>query len=334
MPTISVNRPIIRTRANAAIIVLLLVSGGLLAGCDPNDKNLNPKNPGVQTQITVPELARQLRMTITSSTPTAVTMRNVGNSVVIYADPEGEAYVNGQPVGVKRGFTVVGETMYVPDAAVTVLRGMLRPGPEYVPPQYPPLIPGRDPLVPVTHVKGRVVIDAGHGGDDSGTTAAGRGNPEKDINFSVATAVVAALHRRGVDVVVTRPGDHKIELDDRVAIANRSGANLFVSIHADYSENRSNQGHTVIMPASGGPETLTIANAISARLTAAGSPVHAVRKDVRGLRVLRFTRIPAVLVELGFLSNSQDIMRLTDRASQLRLAEAIAEGICDYLAKR
>lgn len=331
LPTIG-TKPRGLVRMPGAMLAMLLAASGLLAGCD-DQKTISSTEPPtiVKRSISAPELARQLRMNVTSATSAAVTLRNVGNSVVLYADPEGQAFVNGQAVGTAGGFTMVGETMYVPEDLIRTIRDVLRPGPEVVPPQFPPGLPPNPP--PVRQVKGRVVIDAGHGGTDDGTTAAGRANPEKDINLSVATAIVQALRRRGVEVTVTRPDDHKIELDDRVAIANRSGASLFVSIHSDSSDNRSNQGHTVIMPASGGPDTLALANAISARLTAAGSPVHGVRKDVRGLRVLKYTKITAVLVELGFLTNAQDITRLTDRGSQLRLAEGIADGICDYLKK-
>jgi len=88
------------------------------------------------------------------------------------------------------------------------------------------------------------------------------------------------------------------------------------------------------MPAAGGGEQLALAKEISSRMVASGSPQRAIRKDDRVLRVLTQIRIPNVIVELGFLSNGREAARLNDPAYQQRMADAIAEGIIAYLARR
>jgi N-acetylmuramoyl-L-alanine amidase len=250
--------------------------------------------------------------------------------VVIFSDPGGRAYVNGRAVGPEGGFKMAGDILYVPNEAVASIRSALKSWVDVRPP--PGVTPA--PTANVLKVSGRVVIDAGHGGHDSGTTAAGKSSPEKNINLAVATAVVEHLRKRGLDVVVTREGDQFVDLDERVAIANRGGAKLFVSIHADSSEKPSDIGHTIITPDVNSPEATAAAREISRCLAAAGSPVHSVRKDVRHLRVLSATRVPAVIVELGFLSNPREAARLCDRACQQRMAQAIAEGVIAYLGRK
>lgn len=190
--------------------------------------------------------------------------------------------------------------------------------------------PPPPPPPPPPPVSGKVVIDPGHGGKDAGTTAS-RLIAEKNVNLAVSLMVGEMLRSRGVAVVYTRSDDRFIELDTRVAISNRSGAKLFVAIHADSAEDRSAAGHTIIMPETPSSEEWVAAAEISKYMVAAGSAKHSVHKDVRGLRVLRYAKIPAVLVELGFLSNSREAALLADKNYQRKLAGAIAEGIIAYL---
>ena len=326
LPAIQVPRLAPRLISRSAILVLL--AGAMtIAGCDDRPSQVvvipggHPPHPG---SLSARDLARRLNMTITAASETVVTMRNPLNSVVIYADPCGQAYVNGRAVGPMGGYAIVGNSMFAPEEIEPQIRNVLRD------PRIPPFVP---PPPPPSAVFGKVVIDPGHGGDDSGTIGAGKARPEKNINLAVALCVADALRKRGVEVTCTRTTDRRVELDDRVAIANRSGANLFVAIHADYSENRANEGHTIITPRVGSGDASLAAGLISPRMASAGSPLHSVRADVRRLRVLEATRIPAVLVEMGFLSNPREAARLCSAAYQQQLAQAIADGIADYLQK-
>ena len=92
---------------------------------------------------------------------------------------------------------------------------------------------------PETFPKGqpRIMIDAGHGGKDQGTSA---GNVlEKDVNLQVAEKLAKELKKRGASVLLTRTDDTKIPLEERAAMANEKEADLFVSIHCNYCEDDS-----------------------------------------------------------------------------------------------
>ncbi|MFB3891923.1 MAG: N-acetylmuramoyl-L-alanine amidase [Phycisphaerae bacterium] len=321
-----------RSSIRLAPIALLILTAHVIGGCaDPRMVKTEDPESALPTKTSVYALARRLGLTVTESSSTTVTLRNTCNTVVVFCDPGGRAFVNGQAVGPVGGYVMAGSILYVPVGAAADIRASLRSG--VVATTLRPPVSAPTPPVPLTKATGKVVIDPGHGGHDSGTTAAGRGRPEKDINLAVAMAVADDLRRRGVDVVCTRTDDRFIELDDRCGVANRSGARLFVSIHVD-SNKSTDEGHTVITPDVPSPEANAAAHAISQRLEAAGSTCHSVRRDVRHLRVLSATRIPAVLIELGFLSNPREAARLCDPAWQHRMADAIAEGIAIHLNRR
>jgi N-acetylmuramoyl-L-alanine amidase len=244
--------------------------------------------------------------------------------------------VNGRPVGEPGQIYRRGESLFIPQELEPQIARALRAecGPNV--PVLPPGL-GKGPLVLLppsgSHAHGRVVIDPGHGGSDPGTHAA-NGVTEKTVTLAIATAVTEDLRARGVEVVMTRTGDQYPDLDDRVRIANASGASLFVSIHADANDDRSKQGFTIILPEASSPATLTAGRDIYARLGNSGAVNHGMRKDNRGLRVLRKTTIPALLIETGFLSNPSEAAKLTSGAYQQRIASAIADGIVDYLNGR
>lgn len=321
-----------RTLGLQFLLAAILLGGSMLAGCD--EVKIETKNAvklPEPNSISAGELARRLNMTVTHSSGSMVTLRSVGNSVLLYADPCGQAYVNGKPMGDGRGIHVAADTLHVPLGLESTIRRALRdePGPIIIPPKPPP---GRDPRK-VVKASGKVVIDPGHGGKDSGTNP-GAARPEKAVNLAVANRVVELLRERGVNAVGTRTDDHFVELDDRIDKANNMGADLFVSIHADYSENPTIDGHTVITPRVYSSKANMAANYISQRMRTAGSPKHGVRSDYRRLRVLERARVPALLVEMGFLSNREDAARLCDAACQQQIAEAIADGVCDYLRSK
>ncbi len=207
------------------------------------------------------------------------------------------------------------------------------PGQVTLPKATPPV--GRGPVKsgPVRSgpVTGRVVIDPGHGGKDPGAQVFGI--DEKAINLAVARLVAERLSARGVTVILTRKSDVFIELQDRADASTSYRADLFVSVHADSNPSPEKEGHSVLLPQSGDPQANLAGQLIDRHMTANGSPSHIVRMDNRGLLVLRRTTCPAVLVELGFLSNRTEARRLASSAYQQSLAEGIADGIVDYLAR-
>lgn len=315
-----------------ALLPLMAAVALFAPGCqDPNqfrwpwEPTPQPKVPA--GKISVSELATQLNMNVTNSSFVSAELRNKTNSVMIFSDPGGRAFVNGRAVDGPNGYEAIGATIYVPEKLADLIKPKLRPLATIEPQQ---------PKKPIANnnvrVNGTVVIDAGHGGKDPGTTAISS-CPEKKLNLVVAMEVARILRSRGMKVVLTRSSDVFIELDERVRIANSSKADLFVSIHANAVGDRSIVGHEVIMPAKTTRQTQMAANLISENMAEEGSIKRAVRPDSRGLRVLTKTNVPAVLVELGFMTNSNEGYKLTTSAHQQRLAVAIADGVTEYMRK-
>ncbi len=187
------------------------------------------------------------------------------------------------------------------------------------------------PTVPIKPERKTIVLDAGHGGSQTG--ALYEGICEKDINLAVAKKVEAILLGYGYHVVMTRTGDTDVDLYKRADIANEADADIFVSIHSNAAENAPDFAgiYTYYYPSSRrGPQ---LAQAIQTPLcTLTGAIDRGI--DSADFVVLRETDMCAVLVEMGFMSNSRELQRLITPVYQDRLAAGIAEGIVTYLNKQ
>jgi N-acetylmuramoyl-L-alanine amidase len=306
-----------KTKYIGALALVILVA----AGCGQPQKATPAARIREQT-ITLEELATRLRMRIEERDATFVVMRNAANTVIVFTHSDGRYFVNGKPVGSVGPVQKSGNTTYVLAALVDQIESDLR----NAPPQTPPVVV--PPRRPTPKARLTVVVDAGHGGQDPGTLASGN-LQEKDINLSVARKVAALLEQRGIGVIMTRSQDRFIELEERAAIANQHNADLFVSIHSDSAPNRSVEGFTVYVSRAASPDSRQAAQAILRSMSATGSDNHGVREA--DYRVLVNTTCPAVLVELGYLSNAADARRLGDNSFQNRLAQAITDGILTCL---
>ena len=169
-----------------------------------------------------------------------------------------------------------------------------------------------------------VVIDAGHGGHDRGGMP-GQIVEEKGYALDVAKRLDSALRSAGYKTVMTRRGDYFVELDERSAIANRYAGNaIFVSIHFNGASNY--DAHGIETYYASGSKSLRLAQSIHYRvLKATGEVDRRVRS--RSLSVLRKTRMPAVLCELGFLTNRDEVRKIKSSSYRQRLADAVAAGI-------
>lgn len=214
----------------------------------------------------------------------------------------------------------------------------------------------------------RIVIDAGHGGHDPG--AQGNGITEKDLVLDVALRLQKLLQEQpGIDVVLTRSADEFIALEERTAIANRAGADLFLSIHANASTRKDARGlETYFLNFATNPE----AEAVAARENAASSQsmghlpeilkaialnaklaesrelatlvqTSMVRRlktqnaNVRDLGVkqapfvvLIGAEMPSVLAEISFVTNRSDAMALKQSATKQRIAQSLCDAIIKY----
>ncbi len=180
----------------------------------------------------------------------------------------------------------------------------------------------------------KIFVDAGHGGPDPG--AVGNGVTEEFVNLNVARYLAQDLRNLGYDVMEyrTTPTENVLEnkpadLRNRANMANEWGADYFISIHTNSSTNPNAQGAEAYVYRQGGAaEELgeDILESISDNLGSINRGVMAAN-----FAVLRQTRMPAVLVELGYLTNSTEALNLNSPAWQRAVALAIAEGIDDYV---
>lgn len=173
-----------------------------------------------------------------------------------------------------------------------------------------------------------IVLDAGHGGNDVGT---GEGTTvEKDINLQITLKMKEYFEKLGVKVVMTRQTDTYRSLEERVATANETRGDLFVSIHCNYFEDDESIK---------GLECYYYHNAEDARiyceniLQILDSHGEILTRNVKpeDFYVLRETNLPALLIEAGYLSNTEEAHQLRDKGYQGKLAKELVGAILETL---
>ena len=186
-----------------------------------------------------------------------------------------------------------------------------------------------NPTTPAKSDRPRIIIDPGHGGHDPGTVGIG-GFQEKDVVLPISFDVVEILRKQDIEVIMTRDTDDFISLEGRTDMANELNADLFVSIHAN--------AINLSRPDVNGLETYYYKSKNGRRLAEIihWSILNGVNIDNRGIRqarffVLRHSAMPAVLVEVGFLTGAVDSSRLKNPNHRRQMAEAIARGIIEYI---
>jgi len=217
---------------------------------------------------------------------------------------------------------------------------------------------------------GRIVIDPGHGGHDTGTVGP-TGLREKDVVLDVGLRLKKLLERKaGCDVIMTRSDDTFIPLEERTAIANAKAADLFVSIHANASSDRDARGiETYYLNFTSSPESLEVAArenatsqesvhqlqdliekiAMTEKIEESAQFARQLQKAVcrrtsqlsgqqrdRGVKkapfvVLIGANMPSVLAEISFLTNPRDEKSLRRSDYRQKIAEALYQGIFDYV---
>src|SRR6476660_1381084 len=169
-----------------------------------------------------------------------------------------------------------------------------------------------------------VVVDAGHGGKDSGAYRR-YGPPEKVVALDVAQRLNRKLRESQLKTVMTRDSDVFIELNDRVAIENKQKNAIFVSIHFNDSRKRGTHGFETYYHSGA---SVDLANRIQQKLmtipNSANGGIH-----TANFRVLRLANCPAVLVECGYLSNRSEGQQARDSEYRDLLADRIAEAIVE-----
>lgn len=267
------------------------------------------------------------------------------------------------------------ETAVVPAAPLVPSEPEGSPAP-LAPPVVPAIRPKPEPMQPAIRAKRRIVIDPGHGGQDSGATGR-RGVKEKTVNLAAAKELARLLREDGTfEVLLTREDDTFVPLAERSRMANDFGAELFVSLHCNANRRRGENGFEIyfLSERASDPEAERVAEMENASLelednsksaadaeaalllhamartefineasVAAGVLSKALARKVpfvdRGVKqaafyVLRGTSAPAVLVEMGFVSNPSEESKLDSRKFRRKLAEGLYSGILDFARRQ
>lgn len=191
-----------------------------------------------------------------------------------------------------------------------------------------------------------VIVDAGHGGDDGGAIGID-GTVEKDINLDIALKLEKILKFYGFNIIMTRTQDvmtcddgldslrkRKIsDIHNRFELMRKNPDAIFISVHQNKFEDSSQHGTQVFY--SGNDErSKELAEAIqtSVTLTLQRKNDRVVKKSGSGIYLLYHAKIPAVLVECGFISNSDEVKKLKDESYRMKLAILIADGLLKYLS--
>ena len=191
-----------------------------------------------------------------------------------------------------------------------------------------------------------VIVDAGHGGDDGGAIGID-GTVEKDINLDISLKLEKILKFYGFNVIMTRTQDvmtcddgldslrkRKIsDIHNRFELMRKNPDAIFISVHQNKFEDSSQHGTQVFY--SGNDErSKELAEAIqtSVTLTLQRKNDRVVKKSGSGIYLLYHAKIPAVLVECGFISNSDEVKKLKDESYRMKLAILIADGLLKYLS--
>lgn len=194
-------------------------------------------------------------------------------------------------------------------------------------------------------LKQTVIIDAGHGGDDGGAIGID-GTVEKDINLDIALKLEKLLKFYGFDVIMTRTEDimtcddgldslrkRKVsDIHNRFDVLEKNPDAVFISIHQNKFEDNSQHG-TQVFYSGNNDESKLLAESIQNSIVSVLQPDNSrvVKKSGSGIYLLYHAKLPAVLVECGFISNHAEVKRLNDENYRMKIAILIADGLIKYL---
>ncbi len=180
-----------------------------------------------------------------------------------------------------------------------------------------------------------IIIDPGHGGDDYGAQSLSKPTYyEKNLNLATAKILSAFLKQLGFSTVMTRSDDTFIPLDQRAIFANEKKGKLFVSVHYNSAPSKEADGIEVFFYKTDQDKKRVQASRLLARNVLDKTIANTQAKS-RGVKhgdfaVIRLTNMPAILIEGGFLTNDDEMLKLKDPVYIKKLAWGIAQGIAAY----
>lgn len=185
--------------------------------------------------------------------------------------------------------------------------------------------------------KGLIIVDPGHGGEDEGTKSLSKPvYSEKSFNLITAKFLSSYLRQMGYQVMMTRIDDNFVSLKNRYEITNRENPRLFVSVHYNAAPSPDAYGIEVFYYRSEDNVGRTQESKKLAQL-ALNQIIASTQAKSRGVKhgdyaVIRETKVPAILVEGGFLSNDEELNKIKDPNYLKQVAWGIAQGINKYLS--
>ncbi|HBG28877.1 MAG: hypothetical protein A2Y10_16780 [Planctomycetes bacterium GWF2_41_51] len=320
-------------RRNLSMVLLLAITALAVTGCQQQQVKQTQTKSKIKDEIMVNVyyLAGKLGMSITSITEEKISFNDTLNTVTIYPK-QNQVFVNESFI------SALGKTKKI-EGLLNVRLSLLDEIKKNLntPPIKPIIVPAPRPQIQQEPKKAweltgkTIIIDPGHGGKDPGAISY-YGFYEKTVNLDVGLQITEMLRDKGHRVIMTRDSDVFIELEERAEIANRAKADVFISIHSDSSARSSTNGFTVYIAKSASWSADKLANSIDDQMTRTSISSNGVKKA--DYRVLTRTQCPAVLVELGYLSNYWEAKQLRNVDMQKKLAQAIVDGITNYLNRK
>lgn len=167
--------------------------------------------------------------------------------------------------------------------------------------------------------KKTIIIDAGHGGTDNGASV--KGIYEKDINMKVANIIKRlASDRHNIEVILTHDGKTTPSLSDRISIINKINPALMISLHTNSSSDKENNGVEIFV------QNTYSSKKIAERLSSLFGNVEIKEQN---LRILKESKAPSIVLEMGYLSNDKDREYLTSTEGQQEIAHKIFQSIIE-----
>ncbi|MDE7261286.1 MAG: N-acetylmuramoyl-L-alanine amidase [Oscillospiraceae bacterium] len=176
-----------------------------------------------------------------------------------------------------------------------------------------------------------IVLDPGHGGSADGASYGGV--KEKDLSLSIALQAAKLLEDAGVTVLMTRTDDRDVDLYTRTDLANGQEADLFVSVHCNASVDHDDARGIYTCAYSEDSEGWRLAESLYQTMQEATGAPGFQMEPRPNLAVLRTSKMPAALVECGFMSTAEELALLVQPEYQAKLAKGIADGVLAYLAQ-
>ncbi|MFA6186045.1 MAG: N-acetylmuramoyl-L-alanine amidase [Phycisphaerae bacterium] len=313
-------------------VLLFAVASMGLSGCQQASKRTSSGSLTQDELINVYYLAGKLEMSVSEITDRKVIFTGGGNTVGIYPK-EDYVYLNDKYFGTLGKTKKIDGMLHVRSSLLAQINSEITGKTTVqIQPRITPIPAPKPVLTPWTGGGGRIiVVDAGHGGKDSGAISP-NGFYEKTVNLDVALALTDLLRKQGFRVIMTRSSDVFIELEERANIGTRNKAVLFISIHADSCATSSINGFSVYVARRPDWQAMKLADSINTQMSKTGIPSRG-RKEA-DYRVLKLSQCPAVLIEMGYLSNYWEANQLRDKNMQQKIATAITGGVINYFGGR